>query len=350
MTATTASATTNATSTSVIGVVTAGGAGGASDGVGRRLQVPGPGPEDLEQLCDEQGDGGADRDDPDAAPVEADEEPEHQERRDRDAKRGDDQRTGDRRRREGRHRDAGQEQGREPEPGRVAAPVDAARAGSRAHQREAAERQRGDPRDQEHDHLAGRLVEEGRPPRVADHAAHDRRQRDPRRADRERRPDRARVRWQARVRDAPEERDAGDEAAQVRDDRGADGVDPALAEDRPDLRGGQPADRGDPDRERGRQRRPVVAGPRLEPLGGREPGEAREQGPGDAERRAPQRERLQQAGEHGRPRGLGEEGERDRGEDERRRHPAGRARGRVRGRRIDRLGGHGTLTGGSRPR
>ena len=46
MTATTASATAIATSTSVIGVVTVGAAGGASDGVGGAVQVAGPGPED----------------------------------------------------------------------------------------------------------------------------------------------------------------------------------------------------------------------------------------------------------------------------------------------------------------
>ena len=45
---------------------------------------------------------GADRDDPEAAPVEADDEPEHQQRRDRRAQHGHDRRAGDGRRREAR--------------------------------------------------------------------------------------------------------------------------------------------------------------------------------------------------------------------------------------------------------
>ena len=57
-------------------------------------------------------------------------------------------------------------------------------------------------------------------------------------------------------------------------------VDPALAEDRPDLRGRQPPDRGGPDRERGRQ-----VGQRSPARGSSHraaatPGDAREQDPG----------------------------------------------------------------------
>ena len=147
-------------------------------------------------------------------------------------------------------------------------------AGARAHQREAAERQRRDPGHEEHDHLAGGLAEEGRAPRVADHAADDRRQRDPRRAD-ARAPSRSGAGPVAGARTATPRRNATPATkpprlAMIAAPRASIPRSPRIA--RTSGEASQPTV-AIPIVERGRQRRPAVAGPRLEPPGGREPGD-----------------------------------------------------------------------------
>ena len=98
------------------------------------------------------------------------------------------------------------------EPGRIAPPVDGRPGRDRP---EPGERERRDPREQEHDRLALRLGEEAAAERLPHHAADHRDRGEPRDRDPEHVADAVRIGGESGVRHATDERDRAEPAADI---------------------------------------------------------------------------------------------------------------------------------------